>query len=250
VNTAALLTPIAGLTWTKQGTGNGQAVATAGNTVTVTYTAINISSALGSNVTVTEIAINSSTTNTNVFDRDIVSPPVALLTGDQALVTIQLVMNYSPITATAVGNVATGYDSSGTLQIESLLQTDGAGVQFFTDAAGGKGTDGVGPPVASWMSLYTATFTQQAFNVNTGLSGTSTDLQLANAGYGTGNRYRDSGVTYSISQGNGTIYGVALRGSSNTKRVVSLKFTTPFTKLSTQTLSFTWRKSWQRVLTN
>lgn len=248
VNTAALLSPVAGLTWTKQTTGNGSVGNVVGNTCTVTHTTINVSSPLAAPATVTELAISDSTTNAAVFDRDVISPPVAMLTGDQAVVTIELVETYAPVeTPEAVANVATGYDSSGTAKIESLglgssglptLTADGNFIDYDKYLL---------PHVSPQIAVVMSAFELQPFGLTSGPASGS-NFSMTMASYGSGSRYRNSTYVFPITAANGTIYGVSM--CAGTTRRFTLKFAAPFTKLNTQTLSFTFRKSWSRVLTN
>lgn len=261
VNTAALLTPIAGLTWTKDsgGANNFNNTSTLSSVATVTSQTVLISSALAAPATVTEIAFNNNTTNSNVFDRDLINPPVALLAGDQARVTVQLIRNYSPITTTAVpGNVGAGLSTVGDMQIESLnMDGNGGGISEF--AANGSvpssGNNPLDPGSNILGAIISGSITFQAFSFTTETNRASFYKTLTAASYGSGNRYRDFSGTLSISQGNGTINGVGIfsglgEGSATSGSFVTWKFTTPGTKLSTQTLAITLRKSWSRVLTN
>ncbi len=251
VNTSTLVAPVTGLTWTRQASGNGSVITTLGDTATVTHTAVNVSSALAVNATIAEIAVNRVNTNSSLFDRDIVSPPVALLIGDQAIVTIQLIAKYSSITPVSVGNVATGYNSAGTLQIESLRAGSNNNGLATLSAGGGISTGQTfDPPDPDQQQCNVgSTFTQQAFNATTsptGGQGGSGKVGVV-AGYGTGTYRRDVTFSYGITEVNGVHYGFSVGGFW---RDISLLYTTPWTKLSTQTLTFTWRRTWQRFLTN
>lgn len=247
VNTAAIKTPIAGVTWTKQATGNSSVASVVGDTCTWTHTTVNVSSVIAAPVTVTEIAIHTSTTNASVFDRDIVSPPVAFLAGDQAIVTLVWEQNYSSVTPVSVGNVATGYDSSGDFQIESLIK--GGSVSGFNLNGTITGPGNLAPAITSKIGAITAAITLQPFSTATAPAHSQVNKDSTLAGYGTGTYFRDCSVTFSISEANGTIYGVTLTYTGSQSSVTQ-KFTTPFTKLNTQTLAVTFRKSWSRVLTN
>ena len=263
VNTAALVTPITGLTWSKDpgASNNFNTPSTAGSVATVTSQTVLISSALASPKTVTEIAFNENTTNSNVFDRDIVTPSVGLLAGDQARVTVQLVRNYSSITPVSTSNVGTGCDTSGQYQIETLLlEQNGGGISYFDsngNGSAGSGTKPLDPPNTAQINIITGgVITFGSFNMTSTTSRTGTVKSLTNAAYGTGNRYRDSSATATISQANGTIYGMAFTSGFSDGATgsfpchVTFKFTTPFTKSSLQTLVITVRKSWSRVLIN
>jgi len=251
VNTSALLTPVTGLTWSSLTdiAENFTSNSVVGDTVTVTHQYIKYSSAFVANKTITEIAFNNSTTNANVFDRDIISPSVALLVGDQAKITCQIILRYSPVTSVAVGNVATGYDSSGTFQIESLGQTNGTGLSTMS-TSGTENVGGGGSPLEpknfnnSIITVAQSAITLQAFNATTANNRTVVQSTVTQSSYGTGNRYRDNIGTFSISLANGNIFGVSAGGC------VTLKFTSTLVKTSSQVLTFTFRKSWARVLTN
>jgi hypothetical protein len=256
VNTAALLTPITGLTWTKE-TGsayNYSSCATAGAIATVTHHTTFISSAFGSAKTLTEIAFNSSDTNTDVNDRDVISPSVSLLSGDQARVILEVQVSYTPITPQAVANFATGYDSSGIMQIEALsLGIDWASaIRYFSAPGDIVGSACLEPGYACSFFAWND-WTPQAFDAGGSMPAAAlgrADGSLA--GYGTGTFFRDTSGTFSITQANATIYGVVIGRSLyyGVMHWLGLKFTTPVVKIGTQTLSFTFRKSWGRVLTN
>lgn len=254
VNTAVLVQPIAGLSWSKQPTGNGSVAAVVGDTCTVTHTTVNVSSALAAPATVTELAIATNTTNAAVFDRDVISPPVALLAGDQAVVTIEYVARYSPVTPVAVGNVATGYDSTGSLQIEALGIGNMGGIAAFDVNGTVLNSDypRLEPHFAGDVGVRISDFALQSFSTGAGPQDGAAGVKqtLVNAAYGSGTHYRDSTTTFAITEANGPIYGVSLYTGGYNVRGVTLKFAAPFTKLNTQTLSFTFRKSWSRVLTN
>jgi hypothetical protein len=252
VNTNTLLTFITGLTWSRltNASENFTSTAVVGDTVTVTHQQTVYSSAFVANKTITEIAFNDTNANTAVFDRDIITPSVALLIGDQAKIICQLISRYSSVTPVAVGNVATGYDSSGQFQIESLAINNTLGIDSY-NSGGSYGWGGGGKllePANSSNSIVHAVqsaITLQAYNDTTQTSRTSVQATVVQQSYGTGNRYRDYIGTFTIEQANGNIYGV-----SAGQGFVTLKFTTTLVKTSAQVLTFTFRKSWSRVLTN
>jgi hypothetical protein len=206
---------------------------------------------LASPKTISEIAFSNNSTNANVFDRDLVTPSVALLTSDQAKITLQLIIKWSPITDVAVGNVATGYDSSGTVRLESLGMSNLIGISHWNSSGQVSGGGSmILEPVCSITTIgFRSTNTPfQAFNAitpnSTGTFGSSKNGSTS--AYGTGNRYVDCSATFTIAEGNGTVWDVCIGFGSMFRQ----KFTTNFTKLSTQTLTFTFRKSWTRTLTN
>lgn len=256
VNISALVAPVAGLTWSKNNNASENFVSagTVGAICTVTHQTVFYSSAFSANLTLTEIAFNDSSVNSNVFDRDLISPPVAVLIGDQAVVTVQLIIEYSPITPSAVGNVGTGYDSSGDIQIESLgLTQNGLGIQYFNSAGSiVQSTGSMEASQATSCTAFLSTFSFVTFNANSGTSRTATfNTSATLQTYGTGNFYRDTVYVFDASSFNSTVYGLGWGANyNNAFGYVTQKFTTPFTKSNLQTLTLTFRKSWQRVLTN
>lgn len=259
VNTAALQTPVTGLTWSTNADGaeNFSTAVPSGDTVTVTNQKTFYSTAFASNKTISEIAFSDSNTNANVFDRDLVTPTVGMLTGDQAKVTMQLIIKWTPITPVAVGNVGTNYDTSGNVQLESIGMSNGTGVSHYTDTSGtigGGGSKFLEPSCSATPVGCRSTNTAfQAFNTTTPNSGGTFYTGYAGFApnsYGSGTRYRDTVALFTIAQLNGVVYDVALGTPVSGGSCFRQKFTTPPTKLNTQTLSFTIRKSWNRILTN
>lgn len=258
VNVSALTTPLS-LSVTTEASSCSQSASTTGSVRTITCQHVLITSALASNSTITEIAFNVSTTNSNVFDRDIVSPTVALLAGDQARVTVQFIRNYSPITAVATGNVGTGCDTTGQMQIECLSAGVGQSsfISNYSNSSGGvAGGNGDANQSANYVGFYTGAITFSTYSDTTNSTARAmwigTQAQLA---YTNGNFYRENKGSLTISQGNGTIYGVALPGfvsssGASVSSFVTWKFTTPFTKSSTQTIEATVRNSVTRILVN
>ena len=264
VNSSALVTPIAGLSYTNEANSGLNSTSVAGSVCTVTQTKVIVSSALASPATVTEIGFNSTYSNTALFDRDVVSPSVGLLAGDQARVTVQLIRNLSPVTSQAAANVGTGCDTTGTFYIEGLdFTNNGSEIAYFlTTGDPGNGTAGGGnkmlePTRGGALGLITANFTPGAFNASgTGVTKTHFSNTATVLSYGTGTYRRGLRGTWSISQANGTIYGIGVNstitpGNSGTGRLaLSWKFNTPFTKTSSQTVTATIDRYWSRVLIN
>lgn len=257
VNTASLQTPIAGLSWSKNNNAleNFSTAVVNGDTCEVTNQITFFSSALSTGKTVTEIAFSDTNVNSNVFDRDLITPSVALLAGDQAKITVQLLTRWKSTTGKAVGNIATGYDSSGVLQLESLGMANSTGIAVLSSSGvnTGGGSYLLEPGSANvTCGVYTTPITHRAFVATDGgyNDGVYTSYNVVPLSYGTGNRYRDITALFTISQANGNIYGITIGSGSSGGRLLTLIFTTPFTKSSSQVFSFTWRKSWSRVLIN
>lgn len=210
-----------------------------------------LGTAVAAPVTLTEIGWSNSASNSNIFDRDIISGGVALIIGDIPFANCELLLTFVQTSPGAVGNVATGYDSSGTSQVVCISFTGGfPNVDLVlsngnTDA----GNASLEPYFIQNIQVLTATFSIPSFT-----SGHVNDLSPAAAAttdtlqsYSAGNFYRESVAFFSIAAGNGTIYGIQ---STSGNCAWAQLFTTPFTKAGTQTLTFTTRKAWQRVLQN
>jgi len=254
VNTAAILTPITGLTWSPEtGAANNYSTPTvAGDVCTVTHQTVLVSSAFTVAKTITEIAFTNNGTNAAVFDRDVIQPGAAASIGDQARVTVQLVTLHSGVTVAAQPNVGTGFSTAGTVWLESLgIGGSPAGFSSFSSSGGISGSGYyLEPSVVYPVTTFTADFSPAAFSATTPRTLTGAiQKNVTVAGYGTGTHYRDATVLYAISESVGTVYGFAI-GSLPGGKFWFVKFTTPVPKAGTQTLSFTIRKSWSRVLTN
>jgi hypothetical protein len=247
---------------TYSGTGGDNGSTVSGNTITM-FRKI-IGGACTSPTTLTEIAFNNANNVTNCFDLDIITGGVAVIVGDQAVATCQLTVSYSGTTPSAVGNVATGYDSSGSVQIESF---GFSGLPSATNAAidlvkadGSSSSDAsrfAEPGNTTPFGIALATFTQATFS-NTTFPATVTNVNIAGTqgfgalvAYSNGSFRRDTYYQFNLGSFAGTIYGLLfMQSNGNNQRWGSLKFTTPFTKSNSQTLDFTVRKSLLRVLVN
>ncbi len=236
-------------TYDQTGGSNGSAIA--GNVITHKRTFVG--TALLAPTTLTEIGFNTGGGNTNIFDRDIIPGGIALLTGDIPLAIGELICTWNHTTPLAVGNVATGFDSSGDTQLTglyifatSLATIDSSGGIASPTSPGGYGP--LDPAFLDWLYLASVDFSIPAFN-NT-YSGNVTNLSADSrtGGYnGSGTFSKDTTCHWGLTSGNGTIYGFANRSQGD---LWMCHLTTPFVKLSTQTLDITTRKSWQRLLTN
>ena len=249
VNTDALLTPIAGLTWSclNNVSENNSSFNTVGDVCIITHNRVFYSSAFTVAKTISEIGFTHPYAFSNLSDRDVVTPGVALGVGDQAKVTTQFIMNVTPCTAQAIANFATGFDSSGNAKFEAF---NGDCFRTINSAGGVQGTGNMEPDLGIHIGVSLQDFTLQAFNP-TGdvIPGTNFLKAATQIGYGAGSYYRDAKAVYAISEANGTIYGVYLSPWFN-RRQYALKLTTTFAKGATQVLELTCRKSWSRILTN
>lgn len=212
-----------------------------------------------SNTTLTEIGFNNGAANVDLFDRDIIVGGVPIVTGDQPLAVAELIIEWNPAPSpVAVPNVASGYDSAGDIQITGLLYPTGGGASFV-DVNGnsnlGSGVFGpfMDPSCNFNLGVIVGTdFSIPSYTEGIGPSPAGVIVTGATAQpYSAGNFYRDFVANYSVSQANGTIYGYGMfRSNSSINAGLLHHFDTPFVKNSTQVLSFTIRKSWQRILFN
>jgi hypothetical protein len=228
------------------------------NTVTL-YRKI-IGATCTSPTTLTEIGFNQAGYYQNMWDMDIITGGVAVTNGDQAVASCQLVITYADTTPLAVGNVASGYDSSGTFQIETLGVTNTASYFqpyqqiILPDGSSSSYYNQFGPYAPALFTTVTAAFTQSVYSA-TAATIAQTDPGIGTKGtqlaYTNGSFFRDTYYKYLLAESNATIYGLALVSNGDAAhRGASLLFTTPVTKNSTQTLDFTVRKSLQRILVN
>jgi hypothetical protein len=205
-----------------------------------------VGAAAGSPVTLTEIGFNNSASNSSLFDRDIIPGTLSLLTGDQPTAICELVVTISPNASTAAGNVATGFDSSGNyiacrMDTFSYVAASGATATGSTDFEPSQSTAMVAASVDFTFPTGMGNFSKPT---TTGVDGVSLGA------YTNGQFYRDKLQSFSTGVANHTIYAFIVQSGGGLYINWVHKFTTPFTKTSAQTLSFSFRISWQRQLVN
>ncbi len=230
-------------TYRSGGAFNGTSWSGAVRTMKRTY----IGAAVAGSVTLTEIGFSNSATNVNIFDRDIIVGGIGLVTGDQPMAEANLIETYSPTTATAAGNVATGFDSSGTYQYCDAT----SGLTAVDSTGNVVGNASVEPAGNNYIGMYMqgATYSLPAFNT---LSPPGTAYAPSGGsvgGYTPGSFFKDWTTDYSTAYVS-TVYGFSLVSSGATSRCWSILLTTPFAKTALQTLSVTIRFNWQRILFN
>lgn len=248
VNETALESLYSSTTTYRTGSGDcGTSFSTDTRTMKRTYTGAVIT---GGGVTLTEIGFSNSGTNVNIFDRDIIVGGIALIDGDIPLCVAELIQTFTPSTPLSVGNVATGYDSSGTVQWCDI----GREASFVNTVGATSNSpsfiDPINPTNTGQLGLVSGVFTLPAFNSfqapASGFVGTDNETI---AGYTPGSFFRDKLYSFNITSGNGTITGYqALAGGGSICWAQLL--TTSFTKTGSQTLAITIRYSWQRILQN
>lgn len=235
-------------------TGGGDCGTSAAGNI-ATYKRTFLGAAVAGPVTLTEIGFNNSGANVNIFDRDIIVGGIALVTGDQPLAIANLIVTLHPEVSTAVGNVGTGFDSSGNMIISGFNVGDSSGAISFVNTAGltNNSPRFMEPSAASIGDMFVmgVTFTLAAFSNGIGPNNSASAASCTaavNQSYSNGNFYRDVLFTWNVSTGNGSIFGFGMGPVSQT--IWQQKFTASFTKLNTQVLTATFRKIWQRTLVN
>lgn len=239
-------------------TGDNESTISAG---IINHKRTHLFSAVGAAITYNEIGWSQNSTG-NLFNRAIISGGVSLAIGDQLIVTSNLELTQSPQTSIAQANVGTGFDTSGTIQIEgkgcSAVNTSGG---FSTEAYQGAMDDGgqvLEPSTGNGFTVRHIAVTESnpAFNTyGTPLGFSAANVEKVNyseGSYVNGNYYRDKSVTFSTSQGNYSAIACIILGiqSFQTESVVRVRLTSTFEKLNTETLNIVFRMSWGRTLTN
>lgn len=257
VNETALDTWNRNITTFDTSAGNNQTTAS-GNTITHKRTFLG--TAISGTLTFTEIGFNDGTGTTNIFDRDIIVGGVTLVNGDQPKAEAQLILTYDPSVSTAVGNVGTGFDTSGNSILAGILNSNPpySGIQVVQSSGATQNdtNNSLEPNNATGLGVKTATFTLPAFSNTT--DGAAITNFVSGGGslqpYSNGNFFRDVVSSFSTGTANGTIFGFVLPTALITGSYYAPTFeqelTTSFAKTSAQTLSLTLRRSWQRTLTN
>lgn len=234
-------------TYGATGGDNGQSVT--GNTVTAQRTFVG--AAIVGSVTLTEIGFSNSASNTNIFDRDIITGGIGLINGDIPIAICQVITTYTPNSSTPAGNVGTGLDTSGDMIISGLSALSGEVISLVQTNGVSAGAAVFEPYNSQGLSPITTTFTLPGFSNGAGPTLTGPyNNNVTLAGYSNGTFFRDCSITYGISEANGLIYGFGMIYSAGFNACWMQKFTAPVLKLNTQTLTMTTRKSWQRILVN
>lgn len=219
----------------------------------VTHKRSFVGNAVSGPVTLTEIGFNNSGSNTNVFDRDIITGGVSLITGDQPFAVAELIQTWTPNSSTAAGNVGTGFDSSGNIIISGLQFNNGIGMSFVqANGSTGGASAYLEPSISNiGFGVLNSSFSFPAFSNGDGPDFTAYLLGQAatfnNGAYSSGDFHRDLTIGFGTPDGNGTIGGFAIRTDS---AIITYQFTTPFIKNTSQIMNFVIRRSWQRILAN
>ena len=228
VNQTALVTKLHSGTSYQTLTGDNSTVLTAGGVIT--HQRKIIIAPQGTTYTVNEIgynkdAINTGTTNPLV-GRIVLSSSDVITTSQYYLVTIQLVITYSPATPTAVANVGTNINTAGNAMIETLTNFSVIGVVNSNGTASGAQTLDYSVSIA--LVFATQTYSQNgspgsAFNWTSNSPITLASVNWANVGSSRGTMT----LTFSgsVTTSGQSLYGIAIGGSSSLINA-DIKFTT------------------------
>ena len=219
-----------------------------------------VGSAVGSGTTLTEIGFSHDSANTNLFDRDIISGGVALLTGDIPLAVAELIQTLNQTTPATAPDVGVGCNTEGDIQVEWISLNNGTGWSSVSTSGATQSSGGIclEPTGNGLMGAIIASFTFNAFSEG-GSSPTGRNQYVQNYSNGTftaGVFSREKSVTVPISGAIGNVYGFGIgAGGSSGNTLVSynnaaVKFDNFFAKSGAQVLTFSFTVSWQRILTN
>jgi hypothetical protein len=169
--------------------------------------------------------------NGPLFGGALLTSPVSLTTGQQLLLVIELFITWSPMVSTAASNQGTGMDTAGTHSIRDARTTSiGSYVDGNGNSVAINGIDHFGGQTAAYgasIGFITASFAdgdaaQSSFSV-TSINKSPATLEA----YTNGSFFRIISAEIGVSEGNGTIYGFCIIGTSC---IWAHRFTTGHTK--------------------
>jgi len=203
---------------------------------------------------------DSNTSGANLFGRALFLSPPSLSAGQQLKVTMQLSVKWSPSSITSVTDVGggSGYSTAGNMMSEAVLAAaSNASASYVVNPGGATGTVGwMDPAFAASANTNSFAILRGTVTLNSAISsvtvpsapaaGLYSPSSAAAASYTAKNFFRDATYTFNLATANGADhYGICL-GARNW----TLLFTSPQTKDSSHTLTFTVRYSWGRILVN
>lgn len=229
---------------------NGTSYAAGAYTLKRTF----VFSAEGSPVVYNEIGwSHSGTGGANLFGRDIISGGIALATGQQLKVVVELEITIGPSGPVAYSNVITGWTQDGDCGVESIP----AGSSFMSQVQSSGATTQNGPfePSSSGdhkliflctMSDAIVAKTQSAL----GMTGSLGSKQMAGDSYVTGTFTRTFRGTFGIAEGNSAAIRSLVVTSFSQHRNFRVLLDAAETKDSDHTLLLVYRLTWGRTLVN
>lgn len=217
-------------------------------------------SAVGSPTTLTEIGFSHNNNNTNLFDRDIISGGVALLTGDIPLAVAELIQTINCTTPVTAPDVGSGCNTEGDIQVEWMNMSNSTAWSSVNTSGGTIASNGIclEPTGSGNGGVILASYSFNTFSTS-GTAPTGRNQFTANFTNGTytdGVFQRTKNFSISISEAIGNVYGFGLGTqvstgiTISTPNYASIKFDNFFAKSGSQVLTFSFTVSWQRILTN
>jgi hypothetical protein len=245
-------------TQTYTGSGNDTVDTVGAGILTRTYTRVFVFSAEVGTVTYNEVGW--SWDGTNIYGRDLILPAgITLAVTQQLEVTLQVSFIISPTQPTPVADVSGGlWDTSGNSCVEFVGTTHQLLATILPDGSIDTGIFGyaIEPKTSEFINamMIQGAWTQVA-NILVGANPNANAqnfIGLTPASYVPGSFSRDALTTIGLGSLNGITWtGIGVGSSSgNPSWNWSLQFTTPNSKDSSHTLSFTITLTWGRILVN
>jgi hypothetical protein len=233
---------------------------------TVAFTRVFNFAAEGSSATYAEAGVSHSSSTGNLFSRWLLSPTLALNSGDNLRITYTLVVSIPILVSSgSVSLTSSTWDGTGNIRLVGLFNSGSQNSIFGTLSAAGAYTsgtpfDGVGllgaaGTIYPYLIKTTTSFPSVNATFSPSFAGSSqTDSQgsASWATYTTGNYYRDCTVTFpsSIPAASSTsgITGVFVTSTNSASPIAGLLwlFNSAQTKSNTKALSFVYRVAWSR----
>ena len=208
-------------------------------------------------VNYTEVALNWHLVNPNTaFSRILLPSAVPVNAGQQLRLVYELQIVMSPTTPVVFSAAVSGWPVAPSTDTQAQQQIQYAGLnQVATNGTSGSSNLSNEPSDASYVFISPSSTALASFNSCVDRSTSAAQISSTLSAYVALSFSRDKTSTFPVGQANGTTWrsiGVGTSGippvySSNNSGFVVL-FDQNQTKANTQTLTFTFRNSWSRVL--
>jgi hypothetical protein len=202
-------------------------------------------------ITYTEIGWSHGSSGSSLFGRDLIPGGDSISPGQQYKVVVRLVITPAPIVQSSVGNVVTGWDTSGEhiLCYCDIHSTRGIAYGLLEPSMWTSNTKDIGL-IDEDFTLPSVPAAQGASRPILGsISGRIEDMTPDS--YVSKSFMRSATAVFSTVNGNGTIYGIAVGYmTSNANASWALKFDTPQIKDSDHKLTLVFSLRWGRTLQN
>lgn len=229
---------------------------------TITHQRTFLFPAVGSTTTIKEIGWSPGPGAYALFGRDVITPGDTLVTGQQYLVVVQVIVDYSGAGGGFQGNTGSGCDNTAQARLENLfcsLTTPDGFSNASVSTGGDETTHGCMDfiPGACAMGLISANYAQNGSTDNTGttLAVTLSNTSTANVGSYASGAFANTltSAVFAVGTLPNPIYGYCLCGNGTSAFANAMwdcKFLTPIATTNLQTFQFVFAISWGRVLSN